>query len=419
MSAGEGSGPGGGAAASGDCIVSENRVRWKGSEYHLGKMLGRGRFASVWLASAAGQPQLAIKVTELQNLSPWSRGQLGKEIGIWSSLQHPHIVAMHGVLSNATRHCLMLEHAAGGELFDRIVAMQGEYSEAVAMRLLAQIISAVAHLHSFGIAHRDLKPENVLLASSAADAAIKVADLGAAARVSASGATTPCGSMGYAAPEQLRNIKRGRDVAPCSYHCEVDIWAVGVIAYVLLSGSMPFNPSTYLKQELSVSFPDELFAEVSDEGVDFVGALLEPEPSNRLSSERALQHSWLLPGVATLAAEAVPEGLKHLTGSRPPVPIHFEERGAPHPTPSSGSAARHSERTPLPTPGRLSALIASGKLRKHWGAQLLSPTAATQSGGDSSSFHSAKSSSLDEATRRDDGENSHEETTERRNFGQN
>ena len=111
--------------ASGDCIVSKERVRWKGCEYMFDSLLGTGRFASVWLAHAQTDsqpsppppppppPSLAVKVTSLSGLSAWARAQLVKEIGIWTSLNHPHIVHMYGAISNETSHCVLLEHAAG------------------------------------------------------------------------------------------------------------------------------------------------------------------------------------------------------------------------------------------------------------------------------------------------------------------
>ena len=105
-----------------------------------------------------------------------------------------------------------------------------------------QVLSALEYLHSFGVLHRDLKPENLLLESEADDARVKVADFGASKLVISCGAKTPCGSLGYAAPEQLRGLKFAQDAAYVApYDKEVDLWSVGVITYILLSGSMPFE----------------------------------------------------------------------------------------------------------------------------------------------------------------------------------
>ena len=153
------------------------------------------------------------------------------------------------------------------------------------------------HLHSLGVIHRDLKPENLLLASKAAGADIKIADFGHTKRVGLGGgvagddATTPCGSLGYAAPEQL-SLRR--------YEREVDLWACGVIAYVLLSGTMPFDPSKYedhlAAEPFVVRLPDEHWAGVSADARDFVLRLLQLDPDKRPRAREALAHPWLQQG---------------------------------------------------------------------------------------------------------------------------
>ena len=114
---------------------------------------------------------------------------------------------------------------------------QSSFVEDDARRVIAQLLAAVRFMHSQGVLHRDIKPENILLESVAPDAPIKLADFGSAKRLASAGpaayAHTPCGSMGYAAPEQI---------ALHQYEREVDMWSVGVVAYVLLSGAMPFGP---------------------------------------------------------------------------------------------------------------------------------------------------------------------------------
>lgn len=233
--------------------LAGRRLRYDGVEWALGDKLGSGRFAIVYLAertavlsptgSGAKAPRLlAVKVTDVESISSWARMQLVREASILGGLSHPHIVKMVGHIPTASRHVLLLEHAAGGELFDRIIAMQF-LSEASAARMLTQLLSAVAYLHANGVAHRDLKPENIVLASTAEDAPLKVADFGAAALLTpGQGLHTPCGSMGYAAPEQLSALDEkggyrrgdgsvGLPLRPQpqpaeAYYFEVDIWAV-------------------------------------------------------------------------------------------------------------------------------------------------------------------------------------------------
>jgi serine/threonine protein kinase len=141
--------------------LAGRRLRYDGAEWTLGDKLGSGRFATVYLAertailsptgSGAKAPRLlAVKVTEAASITSWARMQLVREASIWGGLSHPHIVRMVGHIPAATQHVLLLEHAAGGELFDRIIALQ-YLSEASAARMLTQLLSAVAYLHANGL----------------------------------------------------------------------------------------------------------------------------------------------------------------------------------------------------------------------------------------------------------------------------
>ena len=191
-----------------------SRLRIGGKTYELGERLGNGRFATVYAMHLTGpaawfgpdRNPLAAKVSLLPGMSAWARTQLATEVSIWAGLRHPNIVRFVGRISSANRHVAILERAVGGELFERIIKLS-HFDEATAARQVGQVLSAVDHLHLHGIVHRDLKPENLLLASDADDAAVKVADFGAAKRLlgpDGAPARTPCGSLGYAAPEQVR-----------------------------------------------------------------------------------------------------------------------------------------------------------------------------------------------------------------------
>ena len=239
-----------------DALLSDTRLRFGGITYELHERLGNGRFATVYAMRRAdgadghplpADPPLAAKVSLLPGMSAWARAQLAEEVSIWSEVcsvrhgLHPNIVRFVGSISSADRHVAILERAVGGELFDRIINLS-HFDEATAARQVGQVLSAVDHLHLHGVVHRDLKPENLLLASDADDAAVKVADFGAAKRLlgpDGAPARTPCGSLGYAAPEQLG----GED-----YDARVDVWAVGVITYVLLTGMLegPRRPPAML-----------------------------------------------------------------------------------------------------------------------------------------------------------------------------
>ena len=248
---------------------------------------------------------------------------------------------------------------------------------------LSQVLSALEYLHSFGVLHRDLKPENLLLESADDDARVKIADFGASKLVISAGAKTPCGSLGYAAPEQLRGLKFAQDVAYVPpYDKEVDLWSVGVITYILLSGSMPFDPASYSAENISkknaLEFPPDLFGGCSPEATEFIKSLLQIEPSKRLSAQQALKHPWLaslMPsstgsGSGKFSEFAIQNGSSGGTDSS----LLMPPPSAKLPTPGGAAAIPPTPRTPhgltpLPTPRRLKELISAGKLKKNWGEQ--------------------------------------------------
>ncbi|KAJ1617178.1 kinase-like domain-containing protein, partial [Pavlovales sp. CCMP2436] len=165
---------------------------------------------------------------------------LKTELEVWQTLDHRHVCKLYGSVREGKYLILFLEHAAGGELFERIIARETVFVEKEASRFMRQLLSAVSYLHDCGVIHRDLKPENLLLDSTADDASLRVADFGACKvcphlqhSTPSAYASTPCGSLGYAAPEQMRQQL---------YERQCDLWSAGVIAYVLLSGACKSRP---------------------------------------------------------------------------------------------------------------------------------------------------------------------------------
>ena len=162
----------------GDGLLGDELLRWQGEDFRIGRLLGSGKFASVFtLASTAPggaeDETVVAKVTRLAALSPWARAQLKHEEEIWRALQHPHIVRCFGCMLDGARHVLLLERAPGGELFEWIMDATS-FNEAQAARQVYQLLDAVQYMHGLGVLHRDLKPENLLLASADADADVKV-----------------------------------------------------------------------------------------------------------------------------------------------------------------------------------------------------------------------------------------------------
>ena len=264
--------------------------QWDGHTFLLGEHLASGRFASVRaLQTVSPHPGLPTLVGKVVDRRGWS-----DEADLLNAVSpHPHIVRLFGeVRPNLEWRVLILERAHG-ELFTRVETMEG-LDESAAARWMAELMSAVEHCHSMGIAHRDIKPENLLLRTEGCDAALCLADFGAAKRMATRmGFHSPCGSKGYAAPE----ASLGRSGAAC-YGAAADLWSCGVVAYVLLTGTMPaLQTAPPLNGGLTsptceLIAPAELWYDVSTEAVDLVRALLQPHGS-RLSASEARLHPWL------------------------------------------------------------------------------------------------------------------------------
>merc|ERR1712032_1312925 len=159
--------------------------------------------------------------------------------------------------------------------------------------LIKNLLSAVAFVHSKGIMHRDLKPENILLASKVSNTDIKISDFGLAKISKDYPRRLPrshsiCGSDFYLAPEVIKQEEYGR---------EIDVWSVGVVCYVILSGSLPFFHNVLHKLyrqivERDLSFPEQAWTSVSEGAQDFILRLLQVRPGDRLTAEQSLSHPW-------------------------------------------------------------------------------------------------------------------------------
>jgi len=180
---------------------------------------------------------------------------------------------------------IILEIVRGGELFDKIVE-RGFFSEKDAADVVQQILQAVEYMHSNGVTHRDLKPENLLCSGGEHDV-IKIADFGLSKE--GDNLQTACGSPGYVAPEILLGV---------DYDNSVDVWSVGIIAYVLLCGYPPFyaeNPADVYRLiiEVKYEFLEPEWNDISDAAKNFIKQILVKNPSDRPSASELLDHAWL------------------------------------------------------------------------------------------------------------------------------
>ncbi|KAA8581385.1 hypothetical protein FQN60_002966, partial [Etheostoma spectabile] len=216
--------------------------------------------------------------------------KLEREARICRLLKHPNIVRLHDSISEEGFHYLVFDLVTGGELFEDIVARE-YYSEADASHCISQILESVNHIHQHDIVHRDLKPENLLLASKMKGAAVKLADFGLAIEVQGDQQAWFgfAGTPGYLSPEVLRKDPYGKPV---------DIWACGVILYILLVGYPPFwdEDQHKLYQQIKAGaydFPSPEWDTVTPEAKNLINQMLTINPAKRITAEQALKHPWI------------------------------------------------------------------------------------------------------------------------------
>ncbi|XP_008315203.1 calcium/calmodulin-dependent protein kinase type II delta 2 chain isoform X4 [Cynoglossus semilaevis] len=260
-------------------------------EYQLFEELGKGAFSVVrrCVKISSGQ-EYAAKIINTKKLSARDHQKLEREARICRLLKHPNIVRLHDSISEEGFHYLVFDLVTGGELFEDIVARE-YYSEADASHCIQQILESVHHCHVNGIVHRDLKPENLLLASKLKGAAVKLADFGLAIEVQGDQQAWFgfAGTPGYLSPEVLRKDPYGK---------AVDMWACGVILYILLVGYPPFwdEDQHRLYQQIKAGaydFPSPEWDTVTPEAKDLINKMLTINPSKRITATEALKHPWI------------------------------------------------------------------------------------------------------------------------------
>ncbi|XP_035997844.1 calcium/calmodulin-dependent protein kinase type II subunit gamma isoform X14 [Fundulus heteroclitus] len=260
-------------------------------EYQLYEELGKGAFSVVrrCVKKSSGQ-EYAAKIINTKKLSPRDHQKLEREARICRLLKHPNIVRLHDSISEEGFHYLVFDLVTGGELFEDIVARE-YYSESDASHCISQILESVNHIHQHDIVHRDLKPENLLLASKMKGAAVKLADFGLAIEVQGDQQAWFgfAGTPGYLSPEVLRKDPYGKPV---------DIWACGVILYILLVGYPPFwdEDQHKLYQQIKAGaydFPSPEWDTVTPEAKNLINQMLTINPAKRITAEQALKHPWI------------------------------------------------------------------------------------------------------------------------------
>ncbi|KAG0266538.1 Calcium/calmodulin-dependent protein kinase type 1 [Mortierella polycephala] len=253
------------------------------------RVLGVGTFATVKEIKLKSSGQsFALKIILKKTLQ--GRGaMLDTEIAVLSKVRHMNCVSLLEMFETEDAVYLVTDLAAGGELFDRLLA-KGYYTEGDAARLVREILLGVEYLHSMEIVHRDLKPENLLFHDKSENARLMITDFGLS-KILTSGndvLMTACGTPGYVAPEVLEQIGHGKPV---------DMWSVGVIAYTLLCGYTPFwgeNQPALFENIMAgeYHYEDEYWKDISPLAKHFIDTLLVRPAEKRSTAIQALSHPW-------------------------------------------------------------------------------------------------------------------------------
>jgi calcium-dependent protein kinase len=264
---------------------------------HTGPVLGSGISGLVRLVThKATGLKYAVKVLDLGLVeTPTGLQQLREEIFIMCQLDHPNIVRLEEVYESHSEIYLVQELCLGGELFDRLDEQPDyHYTEAECARLVKQMLSAVRYLHSKGIIHRDLKLENFLFSSVNADSELKMIDFGLSKHFMYGEVQHEAVGTPYTvAPEVIRG----------SYDERCDVWAIGVIAFLLLSGEPPFGgcggPESLMQVRSNILMghyefePADIWEQVSEQARHFILTMLVTDPQKRPTAAHAQQHKWL------------------------------------------------------------------------------------------------------------------------------
>lgn len=260
--------------------------------YDMKDVLGKGKFGLVRMAIHKNtKKSVAVKIMKKKDMNAQDIELMRREVEILKICQHPNIIRLLDIFENSDYIFIVMEHLKGGDMFSFLEKRKFHVTEERAASLVYSIIVALSYLHSYGIAHRDLKPENILLISELPDSDIKLMDFGLSKIIAPDEKSTePFGTLSYVAPEVLKMRPYGKSV---------DLWSVGVIAYLLLSGVLPFDDDkdSEIARMIINNEPNYTFGRwktASPESVEFTQKLLNKDKDKRMTLDEALKHTWLL-----------------------------------------------------------------------------------------------------------------------------
>ncbi|XP_007902284.2 serine/threonine-protein kinase DCLK3 [Callorhinchus milii] len=260
------------------------------SYYEIGSTIGDGNFALVKECRLRNTEEwYAVKIIDKAKIKG-KEDMIKNEIAIVKSISHPNIVRFIEEFESDTEIYIIMEYVHGGDLFDAITE-NVKFTEQCAAFMITNLCKALAYIHSKNIVHRDMKPENLLVQCDAdGNTALKLADFGLAVKVTEP-IFTVCGTPTYVAPEILSET---------GYGLEVDMWATGVILYILLCGFPPFRSLERDQEELfeiiqlgEYEFLSPYWDNISDGVKGLISKLLVVDPKKRYTAQHVLQHHWI------------------------------------------------------------------------------------------------------------------------------
>ncbi|XP_014087258.3 myosin light chain kinase, smooth muscle isoform X2 [Bactrocera oleae] len=259
------------------------------SRFEILEELGKGRFGVVYRVQEREDSKQILAAKVIKCIKAQDRQKVMEEISIMKSLQHPKLLQLAASFESAREIVMVMEYITGGELFERVVADDFTLTERDCILFLRQVCEGVAYMHTQSIVHLDLKPENIMCHTRSSHQ-IKIIDFGLAQRLNKN---TPVrvlfGTPEFIPPEII-------SYEPIGF--QSDMWSVGVICYVLLSGLSPFMGDTDVDTFSNITradydFDDEAFDCVSQEAKDFISNLLVYRKENRLTAKQCLESKWL------------------------------------------------------------------------------------------------------------------------------
>ncbi|XP_018591309.1 serine/threonine-protein kinase DCLK2 isoform X2 [Scleropages formosus] len=259
-------------------------------KYRVGKVIGDGNFAIVkeCVERSTGK-EYALKIIDKAKCVG-KEHLIENEVAVLRRVKHPNIIMLVEEVDTPTELYLVMELVKGGDLFDAITSST-KYTERDASTMVFNLASALKYLHSLNIVHRDIKPENLLVCEFPdGTRSLKLGDFGLATVVEGP-LYTVCGTPTYVAPEII---------AESGYGLKVDIWAAGVITYILLCGFPPFRSENNLQEDLfdqilvgRLEFPSPYWDNITDSAKELIGRMLQVNVEARYTAEEVLSHPWV------------------------------------------------------------------------------------------------------------------------------